>query len=107
MKKLCTLFLALALSLGLAVPAWAATFSDVSETHWARPFVEEVSEAGIMKGTGNGQFSPDGTMTAAEFAAMLARGPGGKHGSGARRFPLVAGPGADHLPAGRVQEHLH
>lgn len=31
MKKLCTLFLALALSLGLAVPAWAATFSDVSE----------------------------------------------------------------------------
>jgi hypothetical protein len=73
MKKLCTLFLALALSLGLAVPAWAATFSDVSETHWARPFVDEVSEAGIMKGTGNGQFSPDGTMTAAEFAAMLAR----------------------------------
>ena len=30
MKKLCTLFLALALCLGLAVPAWPATFSDVS-----------------------------------------------------------------------------
>lgn len=73
MRKLCTLFLALALSLGLAVPAWAAEFSDVPETHWARPFVDEVSEAGIMKGTGNGQFSPDGTVTAAEFAAMLAR----------------------------------
>ena len=41
-KKLCSLVLALALCLGLAVPAMGAvaTFTDVPEGHWSYSYVE-------------------------------------------------------------------
>lgn len=73
-RILCTM-LALALCLGLAVPAWAAgpTFTDVPTTHWAYDFVEEAVENGWVAGIGDGKFGPDQSVTYAQFATMLVR----------------------------------
>ena len=73
MKKCISLFLSLALCLGLSVPAWAAeaTFTDVPATHWSYSFVERAAENGWVAGVGNNQFAPDKTLTFAEFYTMV------------------------------------
>lgn len=76
--------LAGALSLSLLVaPALAAEnfpavntytgFDDVAETAWYYSAVKQCYETGLMNGTGKGNFSPDGTMSLAESAAVAAR----------------------------------
>ena len=73
MKKCISLFLSLALCLGLSVPAWAAeaTFTDVPATHWSYSFVERAAENGWVAGVGNNQFAPDDPLTFAAFYTMV------------------------------------
>lgn len=73
-KKLTALVLmgALTVSSMAAVPASAKTFHDVPSNHWAYAVVNEVSDAGIMIGTGTGVFSPNSILTRAEYTAVLA-----------------------------------
>ena len=76
MKKPLSILLALVLSLHLAVPALAAQapeFSDVPTGHWAYAYVRQAAQAGAVNGVGNGRFNPEGTLTVAEFTAMLLR----------------------------------
>lgn len=54
-----------------AVPASAKTFSDVPSNHWAYKVIDEVSNEGIMIGTGTGIFSPNTQLTRAEYTAIL------------------------------------
>lgn len=64
------------LCLGLCLPSALAaenTFTDVKDTDWFAPYVSVCAESGLMNGTGNGSFSPGGTMTVAECAAIAAR----------------------------------
>lgn len=72
-KKLTALVLmgALTVSSVAAVPASAKTFHDVPSNHWAYTVVNEVSDAGIMIGTGTGVFSPNSILTRAEYTAIL------------------------------------
>ncbi|MFT9846173.1 S-layer homology domain-containing protein [Aneurinibacillus sp. REN35] len=53
--------------------AEAAVFSDTYKTAWAVPSIENLYKKGILKGTGEGTFSPSSSVTRAEFAAMLGR----------------------------------
>ena len=62
---------ALVLAAALAVPAAAETFSDVPEEHWARPYIEKMSEEGIVRGIGGGRFAPEDQVSTAQFAVML------------------------------------
>lgn len=75
MKKAISIFLALALSAGLAVPALAAyetpTFTDVPKGNWAYTYVERAAEKGWVNGVGGGAFQPDGNVTYAQLATML------------------------------------
>lgn len=88
MKKLLSAALSLCLALGLCTPAFAAAnsldnfqqtatynnnFSDVSATSWAASAVETCYEYGLMNGTGNGRFSPNGTLSVAEALVMADR----------------------------------
>lgn len=75
MKKTVSLLLALVLALGLAVPALAVgpTFNDVPSTYWGYADIEAVAEAGLMNGTGNGAFSPEMKVSAAQFLTLLGR----------------------------------
>lgn len=67
------LCLALALLPGTAAAAGTPTFADVQEGDW---FVEDVAyvyEHGLMDGTGEGMFSPDGKATRAMVVTILYR----------------------------------
>jgi hypothetical protein len=39
------------------------SFSDVPSTAWYATFVNDLASAGIINGTGNGKFTPNGTLT--------------------------------------------
>ena len=73
MKRLsaCALSLALSVSMILSAGAAGATFTDVPQDHWANPYVEAMTQKGVVTGVGNGRFNPDGNLSTAEFAVML------------------------------------
>lgn len=48
-------------------------FNDVSSKHWAKHDVCALSEAGIIKGVGNGKFNGNAKVTRGQFAMMYAR----------------------------------
>jgi hypothetical protein len=53
-------------------PSFAQTaFSDVNNNYWAKDFIAELSDRGIIKGFPDGSFRPDALVTRAEFAAMI------------------------------------
>ncbi len=82
MKKILALLLAGALAL---TPALAATqdlfpaknsypgFADVPQGEWYSAAVQTCYEVGLMNGTGEGSFTPAGTMSVAEAATIAAR----------------------------------
>ncbi len=55
-------------------------FSDVKRNFWGFTWIEEAYKRGIIKGTGNGKFSPNAEITRGEFVTMLIR---------AQKIPLV------------------
>lgn len=72
-KKFISLMLALALCLGLAVPASAAGFSDVPASHWAYEQINRAVADGIVGGYQDGSFRPAAPVSYAAFSLMLAR----------------------------------
>lgn len=74
-QKLLSAALALALCLGLAVPAMAAgdTFTDVPAGHWAHDDIEAMAALEVVKGVGGGRFAPDDKVACADFSTMVAR----------------------------------
>ncbi|GAA0133282.1 hypothetical protein YSY43_01220 [Paenibacillus sp. YSY-4.3] len=59
-------------SLGLKASG-SATFSDVSAAAWYADDVAAAFEAGLIRGTGDGKFSPNANVTRQELSAILAR----------------------------------
>ncbi|MEK0187028.1 DUF1565 domain-containing protein [Microcoleus anatoxicus] len=47
-------------------------FSDIS-THWAKDFIERLTNMNIISGFPNGTFKPDQGLTRAQYAALLAK----------------------------------
>ena len=70
-KKFLSLALTLSLFAGLAAPAFAATFTDVPDSHWASSYVEDCAARGVVSGVGEGRFDPNGLVTYAQFAVMV------------------------------------
>lgn len=72
-KRLLTCLLAFALTLTMtALPASAATFPDIA-SHWAKSYIEEMTDAGMFKGYEDGTFKPENKLTTAEALALCAR----------------------------------
>ena len=46
-------------------------FADVSDVHWAFPYVCALKEAGIVNGDENGQFNPENEITNEEIVKMI------------------------------------
>lgn len=90
-KRLLSLILAFALSLSLFSAAFAAPtgvglsnfkkvntytegqFSDVAAKAWYAPNVKSSFELGLVNGTGDGKFTPDGYMKISEAIALAVR----------------------------------
>ena len=74
MKKAWTaLALAVTLSLGLALPAAAAPYSDVPENYWGAQGIQYVTQSGLFGGTGGNTFSPNAPMSRAMLVQVLYR----------------------------------
>ncbi|AWB46491.1 hypothetical protein DCC85_21520 [Paenibacillus sp. CAA11] len=57
----------------IALPAQAATnFNDIDGS-FAKDAINKLVESGIINGTGNGKFSPQGQITRQDFAIILAK----------------------------------
>lgn len=75
-RKILSLMLAAVMALGLAVPAMAYStpdFSDVPSNHWAYESVMKMADAGVIKGTGAGIFSPEMKLSAEMFVVLVGR----------------------------------
>lgn len=53
----------------------ASAFADVAADAWYAPAVGWAASAGIVEGTGNGSFQPDGAVTGTQLALLLDRLP--------------------------------
>lgn len=47
------------------------TFSDVPTSHWASGYIDYCASKGIIAGTGDGTFKPEGVLTTLAFTKML------------------------------------
>jgi hypothetical protein len=53
-------------------PAQAqSSFSDISSDYWARGFIQELANRGVISGFPDGSFRPNDPVTRAQFAAMV------------------------------------
>lgn len=76
---------ALLLSTMSVVPSMAAeqVYTDVPADSWYYEAASYTAEKGLFSGTGNGQFSPDKTMTRGMFVTVLGRMDGGAENTAA------------------------
>jgi len=65
-----------------------AGFTDIGD-HWAQESIRQLAEKGIVNGYEDYRFKPNGALTRAEAAAMIARAYRLEEGAGVRSFPDV------------------
>ena len=74
MKRIISLILCLTF-LACSLTAFAASFTDFDDSHWAASYVNELVADGTINGFEDGSFRPSGTVTRAEFVKMIGKGP--------------------------------
>ncbi len=75
-RRMMSVLLVVILSFSAVIPASAASaasFSDVAETDWYYSAVDYVCRTGLMNGTSQTKFEPQGTLTRAMFVTILGR----------------------------------
>ena len=55
------------------VLSFQSSYRDVPESHWAYKTIQELSPKQIVKGQSEAMFNPSGSITRAEYAALLSR----------------------------------
>lgn len=89
-KRIAALAMTVAMAMSLLpVSAFAADFGD-TDGHWGKDSIDRWTSVGVLNGKGEGVFDPDGSMTRAEFAQMLANMLGYSKKSAAGTFGDVA-----------------
>lgn len=75
MKKLISLVLTLTFCAAVFAPAVAsaASFTDLTDAHWAYDNIMRLANDGTINGYDDGTFLPEGTVTRAEFVKMLGK----------------------------------
>src|SRR5690606_37974381 len=62
----------LARVLNKSVASGRSKFSDI-DNHWAKEYIEQLSQAGIVNGVGADKFAPNVTATREQSAAIIIR----------------------------------
>jgi len=76
-KRLFSLLIVVSLIFSLNISAFAAsttpTFGDLTNYPWAVSAINQLAAAGILNGTGNGNFSPGSSITRADYVVIMCR----------------------------------
>lgn len=82
-----------------------AGFTDVAETDWFYTYVSYLADSGIVKGVSESEFSPGGTFTVAEAAAIITRYLGLEQAAADRKnaMSILNIAGSDKWYAGYIQ----
>lgn len=73
MRKLVTMFVAVALVLAVALPASANPFADVPQDHWAYEAIRVLTAVGVIEGFPDGTFKGNEPTTRYQMAMIVAR----------------------------------
>ncbi len=74
MKKIISMLLASALAASTAVTVMAKdTFSDVTDKHWAKEYVEDMAKRGLISGYDDGTYKPERDVSRMDAFALFAR----------------------------------
>jgi hypothetical protein len=73
MRKLASCLLGTLITLAMALPAAASTFSDVPTDHWAYDAIDYLQGASLVEGYPDGSFQGDRPFTRYEMAMVVAR----------------------------------
>ena len=74
MKKIISMLLASALAASTVVTVMAKnTFSDVTDKHWAKEYVEDMAERGLISGYDDGTYKPERDVSRMDAFALFAR----------------------------------
>ncbi len=86
MKKMIKGFIAGVSILSMATTAMAATFSDIKGTgyEWSLPYVEEMTEKGLISGYPDGTYKPEKTVSKLEALCLFAHAMGSNSESNAK-----------------------
>ena len=71
-KRALSIILAIVLTLTLTVPAFAATYTDLTN-HWAKSYMEDLATKGLLSGYSDGTMKPDNKITTCETLVLLSR----------------------------------
>lgn len=71
-KRVMTSIMAIVLAISLTVPAFATTYTDLTN-HWAKTYMEALASGGYMNGYTDGTMKPDRNMTTCETLTLLSR----------------------------------
>ena len=69
MKKFLAVFLVFSM-LFVGSSVFALSFSDLPSTHWAYPYITELTNKKVINGYEDGTFRPSGTVTRGEFIKL-------------------------------------
>lgn len=70
-KQIITAILATATIASSAIPVFASTYSDVSDSHWANSYINKITGLGAFSGYEDGTFRPDNVITYQEFTKTV------------------------------------
>ena len=70
MKNKILVFLAMVV-LFATTCAFAVTFTDVTEEHWANEYIMDLAEKEVVNGYPDGTFNPEGTISRGEFLKLV------------------------------------
>jgi len=74
MKKIISMLLASTLAASTMMPVMAEDrFSDVTEGHWAKEYVEDMAEKGLISGFDDGTYKPDNDVSRMDAFALFSR----------------------------------
>lgn len=72
MKKVIVFVMVMLITLG-AIPVTAANFTDVTSDHWAKSYIDDMTERGLFTGFSDGTFRPNDSITLIQSLAILSR----------------------------------
>ena len=71
-KRILSVILVLALAISCSVQAFATTYTDLSG-HWAKTYLENLADKGLLTGYQDGTMRPDSNMTTCQLLVLLSR----------------------------------